>query len=1311
MRSVLPGKPRAKLQAICTADWDGLRLVLYITGSAVVILSGPHKLLQTIYHDEHSLLDAVTIDEATGKIAICCSNDVIIYKPFGRKEGVLRWSFESSFQIPGSCDAALTLSWGSEEELLVGSSSLRLYQTARENIDIWNRRLPKPVRIASFSYDASLIASTGLHDRLVKLWRRQSFGSSDTRFDFTYLPHPTAVTALHWRRPHKHEHLVDNVLFTVCADSKVRIWAAKDPHALQVLQLWGQIDMQEAIQPRGPGLFSSVKERYAFFLDSKDLTTGTEQTFKFASERHNQGDHALEHLTEVFKTSPEVCVVLDRRGNMSAWGLESVGCKTRKNNDKFNIAHVENVNLSFPTGLLPEEANVQFLAFCSPDSASPFNLLVHHFDGRIIWYESKLDEVLDPCPRPRRLHTKASWTGHDGIIKKIIRSASGKALISRTVDNQCLIWKQGHDRSELALVRSSSLNCPEHIHRSCLLEEGDIVINLHHHSVTLWDARSVSAKQVASCTFESKGKPLCLLQLPHGDVGTRCLFVATITSKMEAIVWKVEPSEKFGEKSNGTERAIMSEFCTSDLGLSDDLAFVLPVDPAGSITPASDFLDTFRKDLAIAYTNDGLLRAWTARVDLENTSVNWLVTSTIETDIDMPSLASGSSIRKIALVDTARTGLTIWDPWSSQLEFDTKYEPLDTIQDLDWSSTPDDQSLLAVGFPYKIVVLAQIRYDYMNVGPSWAPVREISIKELTSHPIGDSTWLGSGNLAVGAGNQLYVYDKAVDTSDDMVSDLSLPRHEHRSLNILDLVTYLNGPLPVFHPQFLAQCLLAGKVICGHQIIINLYKALRFFTPGDELDSFVSLSTTDFFTEQEEFSYAAKKEMQSSYADFVKDDDPETVTEELAASLNESLTKIAIPQLSSLEQIHLADIVECVATVEKHRRSMDENAMRYLLFFRQYMLRKGQTPNPQVGATWREIIWAYHSNSQDILLDLVSRQFHGRMLWSQARESGVFMWMTDLTALRGHFETIARNEYTKTDEKNPTDCSLYYLALRKKSVLLGLWRMAAWNREQAGTQKLLRNDFSDPRWKTAALKNAYALLGKRRFEYAAAFFLLADRLQDAVNVCAHQMGDLQLAVAVARVYEGDESAVLRALLKEKVLPQAATEGNRWMATWAFWMLGRRDMAVGALISPVHTLVPSSEQPSRHSKSYLSNDPALSVLYKQLRTQIPRGCVSPRKEWDFVIQNARVYDRMGCDLLALGLVRNWEFLEQPLGQGGGVNGTTENLEETRRGMSALEVSDTASAEGEGEEKGMSGGGKAKPTQFKEPEASSLLDSFGF
>lgn len=61
-----------------------------------------------------------------------------------------------------------------------------------------------------------------------------------------------------------------------------------------------------------------------------------------------------------------------------------------------------------------------------------------------------------------------------------------------------------------------------------------------------------------------------------------------------------------------------------------------------------------------------------------------------------------------------------------------------------------------------------------------------------------------------------------------------------------------------------------------------------------------------------------------------------------------------------------------------------------------------------------------------------------------------------------------------------DCSLYYFALHKKAVVQGLWRMATWNREQRATLKLLANNFDDPKWKTSALKNAYALLSKRRF---------------------------------------------------------------------------------------------------------------------------------------------------------------------------------------------------------------------------------------
>lgn len=69
----------------------------------------------------------------------------------------------------------------------------------------------------------------------------------------------------------------------------------------------------------------------------------------------------------------------------------------------------------------------------------------------------------------------------------------------------------------------------------------------------------------------------------------------------------------------------------------------------------------------------------------------------------------------------------------------------------------------------------------------------------------------------------------------------------------------------------------------------------------------------------------------------------------------------------------------------------------------------------------------------------------------------------------------------------------------------------------------------------------------------------------------QIRDLQLAVAIARVYEGDDGPVLRKLLQEDVLGLASREGDRWLASWAFWMLGRKDMAVRSLIVCIYLAV--------------------------------------------------------------------------------------------------------------------------------------------
>jgi hypothetical protein len=62
----------------------------YVSGNAVIILKGPKEILQTIYVDDVEELEALTIEESSGRIAVCSKEHVYIYGPIGRDEGVLK---------------------------------------------------------------------------------------------------------------------------------------------------------------------------------------------------------------------------------------------------------------------------------------------------------------------------------------------------------------------------------------------------------------------------------------------------------------------------------------------------------------------------------------------------------------------------------------------------------------------------------------------------------------------------------------------------------------------------------------------------------------------------------------------------------------------------------------------------------------------------------------------------------------------------------------------------------------------------------------------------------------------------------------------------------------------------------------------------------------------------------------------------------------------------------------------------------------------------------------------------------------------
>src|ERR1700749_4383453 len=83
----------------------------------------------------------------------------------------VQWSLQFDWPVEDPSDTIRTLSWGVDEELLVGSSVLSVYSTNGSAQElVWQSQLSSPVKFANFSYDASLIASTGVYDRIGKIW-------------------------------------------------------------------------------------------------------------------------------------------------------------------------------------------------------------------------------------------------------------------------------------------------------------------------------------------------------------------------------------------------------------------------------------------------------------------------------------------------------------------------------------------------------------------------------------------------------------------------------------------------------------------------------------------------------------------------------------------------------------------------------------------------------------------------------------------------------------------------------------------------------------------------------------------------------------------------------------------------------------------------------------------------------------------------------------------------------------------------------------------------------------------------------------
>lgn len=1070
---------------------------------------------------------------------------------------------------------------------------------------MWRTKTTSPEQIA-LSPSTTLLA-TRSNAQEVLIWQAASGRLVQS------ISHPRPVINVTWRSPPSNKE--EYILYTTTSDAALRIF-------LPVLDTPRHLQLHATIDPFSflPSSLATNHGSPVLPLSREVLRSVIGQVLRQPGDRNSFDDSQRRRLTELYEEGWDLFARILDDGSIVIQALANLDRRPPTLLKQFTLLHsLFNPPLDrLPTSLLLIPAAMKLTLVTFPPISTHRLLPLPFFDA-------KRDGL-----KTMRMAPESGQYGHLPI-QRLSRSPEGHAVAVMR-NGAAEVWKVKETGGLLL------------IHQFPTAKDTHVLVFHSGESIAIYDPGqdllTVRMLGIEPLTLQLP-KLTNLFLIPPNHDSITCLIGITETYQILQIhaVHPPEPS------------LTLRSTTSLPMGTTSP-AWILPVDPMVWTSSASETLLTISKE--------GDLDFWAA-----DTSESWRKTGSVRTGRENITRARCSSTKKSVLVVHKADGdeVSIWDSkesqFSSGLEYSETFGLEAPVNDLDWTATPDGQSILAIGFPHHILLIFQQRMTYFEHEPRWGVFGKIEIGSLTRYPIADSLWIAGAQLLTGAGHQL------VQAKPGFAVKTTVPR------DLFVTVARRNGPLPDYHPQMLLQCLLWEKLDLVKSIIVRLAQGMKYLTAEERAAFEMESMPAEAFLDSHSSTItkpAAKNAKQTSllFDDTKTDnDDDQEFSRPLVTKLIQDLEEVPLKAFTANENEQLLVLLQATLDIDERRRALDADGLRYLISIRVFYLLNERISVPRTGPgaekasekgrgfreriRYRDMVWAYHSQSQEVLLEASTAACGGKMLWSDARALGIFLWVNSTDTLKSYFETIARNLYMAGEDRDPTVCSLFYFALGKVRLALGLWRQAAWHPDHGVMVKFLANDFDQPRWKTAALKNAFALLGKRRFEMAAAFFLLGGSLRDAISVCLKQMGDFQLAVAITRIVEGENGPILTDMLKTTIIPMAFKEGNRWLGSWAFWRLNRRDLGVRILVTPLpdyaNMLAKEGFQvPETGESNY--DDPSLALLFSRLKSmslQTIKGTsmIPGQQEFDFVLQIARVFCRMGCHPLALDLVTSWSF----------------------------------------------------------------------
>lgn len=1186
-------------------------------------------------------------------------------------------------------------------------TSLRWKSFLKNNGDV-----ASGIRVVSSS-NSSTLQPDATHENLNIL----KTSNSIVKLDFNRLKGSTDNQSVVSLISDKKQH---NVLYTVAADSTIRVFSTYKLDTGFEICKNGEIDMYEDDQTaRKDGV-----PKFATFLDNDFVDNGVSEILaKINGQSEQQLEEEgnilasnrkkveflrksirkkLQFLNGILRDQIELCMVFDGASSCKLYALTNLDSpvptemSVLKLNQKYDAdGNMRKCKIKLNHHCMPCDCRSLAIYHLSPDRygkngeitmaiqdtfKNSIRIIGFRFSEFFSFYGDDSDynnntydeemESFKPMKTFQIGQLQDKLTGHNKSIRRLIRSNDGSSLLSTTRFNENFLWSViplGNNRT--TLNKRSTILTKTPIIDASIWKHGEYVICLIEGKLVCYDCRLGSqyhtsitklAPELCTLDIDTSSKAMCFFLLPELSENS-CHLLAVYKDKT-CKAWQVTLG------SDGNSGNIKS-FDIESLPIAEDEVIhkVSAVDPVGWNTS----IDFIGRDVLSVISKEGYVRIFYATVT--KSKICWHTKNSFMTGIVNSTFLSGSSVNKLAITNEKANKLTIWDVRLGTSEYSEEFD--ESIKDVDWTATQYHQAILSVGFNHYSLLYTQLRYDYTNQSPTFAKIKKVSIAEQTTHEIGDSIWMSDGLLVMGSGNQFYISDKSLDPDKDEITRRAIGTLEIVSSDIFHLCTALNGPLPLYHPQFIIQMLFTGRFALIEVVLVKLCHDLREIDFGNKhaLDASLNIIYTDILAPDDEANDSRQRESYHKLLDSISGglhSEEDTFTTETADFLMERLQKHKLPYLTGHQQITLSYTVNIMKDILlKYRHVLDYNALRYYLGSRLFQINIAKTMDPlektTKSITMRDINFAMHSDNKDLLFNLINEQSGMKINWLMAKRYGLPYWL-NIRKLTEAMEKIARNEFLGYENQNggkmdPSRCAIFYMALKKKKILLGLWKMASGHPEQTKMIKFLSHDFDEKRWIRAANKNAYVLMSKHRYMDAAYFFLLAKSIDDCVDVIIEKIHDVPLAIAVSRTYDqSDHSKSLKRILMREVIPKAVETNNRWYLSWCFWAFKDRGLAIQSLIKPIEEVIVDIERlipEFKMSKTYdvhkinsaNNEDPVLLVMYNSLRNRNAEYLEGAQKlksetEFRFVVKVAAMYETMGCDWIGLLTTRNWKFTAQ-------------------------------------------------------------------